>query len=189
MSPNRKAAQLLQEKTDIQNWGARRASRSKKYKTTSKHVTDYIVLDFETTGFRAGADRIIQIGALKYINHERVEVMNTFINPERHIPATITRLTGISNEMVEWAPTSRTKSTNSSNSSAIFRSSLITHRLTWVFSTRSTTSKASKFRNTPSSTLSNWHAKPSQKRRITNSAHWPSTSNSNTTPMTQSATA
>ncbi|MDW0116350.1 exonuclease domain-containing protein [Sporosarcina thermotolerans] len=105
MSPNRKATELLQSKTNIQNWGARRASRKRKFKTTSKHVNDYIVLDFETTGFRAGADRIIQIGALKFINHERVEVLNTFINPERHIPLTITRLTGITNEMVEWAPT------------------------------------------------------------------------------------
>lgn len=104
MSPNRKAAQLLQSKTDAQNWAARRASRIRKYKTTSRRVTDYIVLDFETTGFRAGADRIIQIGALKYINHERIEVLNTLINPERHIPASITRLTGISNEMVQYAP-------------------------------------------------------------------------------------
>src|SRR6185312_10129127 len=67
-------------------------------------VQDYIVLDFETTGFRAGADRIIQIGAIKYSNHELTDMFNTFINPLRHIPLSITRLTGISNEMVEWAP-------------------------------------------------------------------------------------
>ncbi|MBD7984604.1 3'-5' exonuclease [Sporosarcina sp. Sa2YVA2] len=109
MSPNRKASELLQKKEDIQNWNARRASKKKKYKTTTKPVTDYVVLDFETTGFRAGADRIIQIGALKYFNHEQTELLNTFINPERHIPLTITRLTGISNEMVEMAPTIENK--------------------------------------------------------------------------------
>lgn len=105
MSPKRKASELLQKKEDIQNWGARRASKKRRYKTTTKLVKDYIVLDFETTGFRAGADRIIQIGALKYNNHKRTEILNTFINPERHIPLAITRLTGISNEMVQWAPT------------------------------------------------------------------------------------
>lgn len=109
MSPNRKASELLQKKEDIQNWNARRASKKKKYKTTTKPVNDYVVLDFETTGFRAGADRIIQIGALKYINHERTELLNSFINPERHIPIVITRLTGISNEMVEMAPTIENK--------------------------------------------------------------------------------
>ncbi len=53
---------------------------------------------------RAGADQIIQIGAIKYVNHEVKEMFNTFINHFRHIPETVTRLTGISNEMVEWAP-------------------------------------------------------------------------------------
>ena len=109
MNPNRKASELIQKKEDIQNWNARRASQKRKYKTTTKAVHDYIVLDFETTGFRAGADRIIQIGALKYINHEQTDLLNSFINPERHIPASITRLTGISNDMVQWAPTIENK--------------------------------------------------------------------------------
>lgn len=101
---NEKARELLQRKPRQQNWGARRAAKEKKYNPSSKVVEDYIVLDFETTGFRAGADQIIQIGAIKYINHEPVEIFNSFINPLRHIPVSITRLTGISNEMVEWAP-------------------------------------------------------------------------------------
>ncbi|WOV88031.1 exonuclease domain-containing protein [Sporosarcina oncorhynchi] len=109
MNPNRKASELIKKKEDIQNWNARRASQKRKYKTTTKAVHDYVVLDFETTGFRAGADRIIQIGALKYINHEQTDLLNSFINPERHIPATITKLTGISNDMVQWAPTIENK--------------------------------------------------------------------------------
>ncbi|GKV57419.1 hypothetical protein NCCP2222_33660 [Sporosarcina sp. NCCP-2222] len=103
-----KAEQLIEQKTANNN-RSRYGSQKKKYKTTTKPQTDYIVLDFETTGFRAGADRIIQIGALKFINHEQIEYFNTFINPERYIPPNITRLTGISNEMVEWAPTIETK--------------------------------------------------------------------------------
>lgn len=101
---NTEAFELLDKKPKQQNWGARRASKDKKYITSSESVEDYIVLDFETTGLRAGADKIIQIGAIKYVNHEVKDMFNTFINPSRHIPITVTRLTGISNEMVEWAP-------------------------------------------------------------------------------------
>ncbi len=101
---NSEAIELLEKKPKQQNWGARRASRVKKYKTSSASVQNYIVLDFETTGLRAGADKIIQIGAIKYVNHEVEDMFNTFINPFRHISASITRLTGISNEMVEGAP-------------------------------------------------------------------------------------
>ncbi|MFC5589137.1 PolC-type DNA polymerase III [Sporosarcina soli] len=99
-----RARELLRLKPKQQNWGARRAARNKKYNSSSKVVNDYIVLDFETTGFRAGADRIIQIGAIKYADHEVAEMFTTFINPLRHIPLSVTRLTGISNEMVESAP-------------------------------------------------------------------------------------
>jgi DNA polymerase-3 subunit epsilon len=101
---NIQAFELLERKPKQQNWGARRATKDKKYKTSSASVKDYIVLDFETTGLRAGADKIIQIGAIKYHNHEMKDVFNTFINPFRHIPLSVERLTGISNEMVEWAP-------------------------------------------------------------------------------------
>ncbi|MEZ7172881.1 PolC-type DNA polymerase III [Sporosarcina sp. OR05] len=106
---SKKASELLQHKQNIQNWSARRATQQRNYKTTTKSVRNYVVLDFETTGFRAGADRIIQIGALKYIDHQQTEIFSTFINPERHIPHKITRLTGISNEMVQWAPTIENK--------------------------------------------------------------------------------
>lgn len=99
-----RAKELLHLKPKQQNWGARRAARNKKYNSSSKVVNDYIVLDFETTGFRAGADRIIQIGAIKYADHEVAEMFTTLINPLRHIPLSVTRLTGISNEMVESAP-------------------------------------------------------------------------------------
>jgi len=101
---NTEAIELLERKPKQQNWGARRAAKDKKYKSSYKLVDDYIVLDFETTGLRAGADKIIQIGAIKYENHEVIDMFNTVINPFRHIPETVTRLTGISNEMVEWAP-------------------------------------------------------------------------------------
>lgn len=100
-----RAMELLQQKPKQQNWGARRAAKDKKYRTSSTAVEDYVVLDFETTGFRAGADRIIQIGAVKYVKHEMTDILNTLVNPQRHIPIAVTQLTGISNDMVASART------------------------------------------------------------------------------------
>ena len=64
----------------------------------------YVVLDVETTGGKAGSDRITEIGAVKLQAGEVLDTFNTLINPERHIPSFISRLTGISNAMVEGAP-------------------------------------------------------------------------------------
>ncbi len=104
LEQNGEAHELLYNKPKQQNWSARRAAQNKKYKTTTRKVSDYVVLDFETTGFRAGADRIIQIGAIKYMNHIQTDSINTLINPERHISVRISQLTGITNEMTEVAP-------------------------------------------------------------------------------------
>ncbi|MFJ7934340.1 PolC-type DNA polymerase III [Sporosarcina sp. NPDC096371] len=82
-----------------------RTKRVKKYKSSSAVSQNYIVLDFETTGLRAGADQIIQIGAVKYVENELTDILQTLVNPQRHIPTVVTQLTGISNEMVESAPT------------------------------------------------------------------------------------
>lgn len=102
---NAKAIELLQRKSQQQNWGARRATKDKRYRTSSVAVQDYVVLDFETTGLRAGADQIIQIGAVKYVKHELTDILNTIVNPQRHIPVAVTRLTGISNDLAKSAPT------------------------------------------------------------------------------------
>lgn len=103
MDIHEKAIRLLQEKAEQPNRS--RKTTAQKYKKSTKPVTDYVVLDFETTGLRAGADKIIQVGAIRYFNHWKDEEMDVLINPQRYISPTITRITGISNEMVEEAPT------------------------------------------------------------------------------------
>lgn len=65
----------------------------------------YVVLDVETTGGRPPYDRVTEIGAVKVRNGEIIGEWQSLINPERRIPAFITQLTGISNEMVKDAPT------------------------------------------------------------------------------------
>lgn len=64
----------------------------------------YVVVDIETTGGKQTNHRITEIGAVKIINGEVVDSWTTLLNPQRHISQFITRLTGITNEMVQDAP-------------------------------------------------------------------------------------
>ena len=66
--------------------------------------TEYVVVDVETTGGRAGMHRVTEIGAVKMKGFEVIGEFETLINPERPIPKSITRLTGITNSMVAEAP-------------------------------------------------------------------------------------
>ncbi len=64
----------------------------------------FSVVDIETTGSVAGRDGITEI-ALVGVNAGRItRRWSTFINPAQPIPAFITQLTGISDEMVAGAP-------------------------------------------------------------------------------------
>jgi len=63
-----------------------------------------VVVDIETTGGGKSNHRITEIGALKVRGGKIIDEFQTLLNPERHVPAHITRLTGISNEMVKDAP-------------------------------------------------------------------------------------
>ncbi|MGE0268099.1 MAG: exonuclease domain-containing protein [Candidatus Omnitrophota bacterium] len=64
-----------------------------------------VITDIETTGGRYHNHRIIEIGMIKVVNGRKVEEFQSLIDPQCQIPANITTLTGITNEMVGKAPT------------------------------------------------------------------------------------
>lgn len=67
--------------------------------------SNYVVFDLETTGLSCRYDRIIEFGAVRIEHGTEVGRMSILINPEREISEKITKITGITNEMVKKAPT------------------------------------------------------------------------------------
>ena len=66
-------------------------------------LAQYIVVDLEMTGVHAKNDSITEIGAVKVTEH-RTETFQTLVKPRTRISREIEKLTGITNEMVESAP-------------------------------------------------------------------------------------
>ncbi|WGL59584.1 3'-5' exonuclease [Pigmentibacter sp. JX0631] len=64
----------------------------------------FVVFDFETTGLDVKTSRIIEIGAIKYINQKEIERFSQLINPGIPITDEITKVTGIKNEMLVDQP-------------------------------------------------------------------------------------
>ncbi len=70
------------------------------------HHLEYAVVDCETTGGAPGrGDRITEIAVVRVDYEGRVLArFDTLVNPERAIPRGITRITNITQDMVETAP-------------------------------------------------------------------------------------
>lgn len=68
-------------------------------------MTEYIALDLETTGVDPRRDKILEIGAARVRDGEILESYLTFVDNRIKIPAFITELTGITDEMVAGSPT------------------------------------------------------------------------------------
>ena len=69
-------------------------------KTYNLLTDTFVVFDTETTGFYAGSDVLIEIGAVKICDGKIIDRFDELIDPERPIPQKITDLTFITNEMV-----------------------------------------------------------------------------------------
>ena len=64
-----------------------------------------VVLDLETTGNTPLYDRITEIALIRFENGMETDRWQTLVNPGISIPPFISRLTGITNDMVSGAPT------------------------------------------------------------------------------------
>ncbi len=64
----------------------------------------FTVFDLETTGLSPVRDRIVEIGAVRVDRDGTLTRFETLVNPACPIPAGVTRVHGITNEMVADAP-------------------------------------------------------------------------------------
>ncbi len=66
--------------------------------------TTYVAIDVETTGLDPQNDRMIEVAAVTFRGNDIVDEFTTLINPHRDLPPYITKLTGITQDMVDEAP-------------------------------------------------------------------------------------
>ncbi|OGB60266.1 MAG: hypothetical protein A2Y94_02130 [Caldithrix sp. RBG_13_44_9] len=67
-------------------------------------ISRFVALDIETTGLEFLKDEIIEIAAVRYVEGAKEDKLQFLLKPTQAIPYHISRLTGISNEMVAVAP-------------------------------------------------------------------------------------
>ncbi|GAA4412437.1 hypothetical protein GCM10023187_39500 [Nibrella viscosa] len=65
----------------------------------------YCIVDVETTGGVKGPSRLTEIALIRHDGRQVVDLFHTLLNPGCLIPPFICRLTGITNAMVQNAPT------------------------------------------------------------------------------------
>lgn len=65
----------------------------------------FIAFDLETTGTVAGADQIVEIGAVRFENNVVTAVYSTLINPLRTMPPGASAVNGITDDMLIGKPT------------------------------------------------------------------------------------
>lgn len=67
-------------------------------------LSDYTVIDLETTGFSPIVDEIIEFGAIRIRNGEIVDTFQSLCKPKNELDEFIENLTHITNEMLKDAP-------------------------------------------------------------------------------------
>lgn len=75
-----------------------------KRKSIRADISDYTVIDLETTGISIYSCEIIELAAVKVRGSKIIDEFRTLVKPRRRISSMITDITGITNEMVSDAP-------------------------------------------------------------------------------------
>jgi DNA polymerase-3 subunit epsilon len=92
------------------SWGCitKKANRNGKGESRLQLVSDYVVVDLETTGLDPVRDDIIEIGSIRVTGGEIADSFSVLVSPGYEIGGFITQLTGITNDMLAGAPDIRT---------------------------------------------------------------------------------
>lgn len=75
-----------------------------KGKRLREFINDYTLFDIETTDLNLNYAEIIEIAAIKVRNNNVIDSFETLVKPQEPIPSEISKLTGITDEMVFNAP-------------------------------------------------------------------------------------
>lgn len=68
----------------------------------NEYPDDYVVFDIETSGLNPAKDKIIEIGAVKYIDNKMVDEFNYLINPKINLEKVIIDVTGLKdNDLID----------------------------------------------------------------------------------------
>lgn len=79
-------------------------ARINKGKSLLDIISDYTVIDVETTGLSIYECEVIELSAVRVRNNEIVEEYTQLVKPTKSIPIEIVKLTGITDEMVSDMP-------------------------------------------------------------------------------------
>lgn len=72
---------------------------------SNKYPNNYIVFDTETTGLHPEVDKIIELSAIKFVDHVKVDEFSYLVNPKVKLDPIITKVTGLNDNDLKDAPT------------------------------------------------------------------------------------
>ena len=75
--------------------------KKKQSQTYKAREEGYVVIDLETTGLNSSSDEIIELAAIRIINHKIADQLEVLVKTEKEVPKVITELTGITEEILE----------------------------------------------------------------------------------------
>lgn len=79
-------------------------NRTFKGKSCTVALSDYTIIDIETTGLDTHFDEIIEVSAIKIRNNQKQDIFQSLVKPKQEINDFISNLTGITNQMLVSAP-------------------------------------------------------------------------------------
>lgn len=88
---------------EVKNRSSSNADRYQKGNRILNLIDNYVVIDIETTGLSPQTDKIIEIAAIKITNNNVVDSFQKLIKPPNPVSDIISKLTGITNEMLSNA--------------------------------------------------------------------------------------